>query len=158
MSFYCWFEYKGIIKEEYRDDIEKAVNAKSWAAVESEKLRTVLSEFMELDNEDSVLNRMFSKCLPLKRAVSYDKETGVLFLKHEYNAVGDAWQTDNFAAVFLPFITREILIYNTGDEGLKKDDEAVIVIDGDPCKDDSAGFKLDMIEADRKNNNVSKEN
>ena len=44
MSFYCWFTYSGIIKEEYRNDIEKAVHAKNWAAVESEKLRMVLSE------------------------------------------------------------------------------------------------------------------
>ena len=120
MSFYCWFTYKGIIKEEYRNDIEKAVHAKSWTAVESEKLRMVLSDYMELDNEDSVLNCMFAECSKLKRAVSFEKETGVLYLKHEYNAVGDAWQTDNFTSGFLPFITKEILAYYTGDEGMKK--------------------------------------
>ena len=155
MSFYCWFEYKGIIKEEYRNDIEKAVNAKNWAAIESKKLRKVLSDFMELDNEDSVLNSMFIKSKRLKRSVIYDKETGLLHINHEYNAVRDAWQTDNFTQWFIPFITKEILAYYTGDEGLKNNDDAVISIDGDLCMDDTAGFKQDMLEADRKYQNIS---
>ena len=27
MSFYCWFEYRGIIKEQFREDIERAINS-----------------------------------------------------------------------------------------------------------------------------------
>ena len=50
----------------------------------------------------------------------YDKETGILYIKYEYNASHDSWQTYDFTSDFLPYITEEILIYNTGDEALEE--------------------------------------
>lgn len=111
MSFYCWFEYRGIIKEQFREDIERAVNAKNWTAVRSDILKTILSQYVDQDEEYYNVNGMLEYSI-----AKYDKETGILYIKYEYNASHDAWQTYDFISDFLPHITEEILIYNTGDE------------------------------------------
>ena len=115
MSFYCWFEYRGIIKEQFRDDIERAVNAKNWTAVRSDILKTILSQYVDQDEEYYNVNGMLEYSI-----AKYDKETGILYIKYEYNASHDAWQTYDFTFDFLPYITKEILIYNTGDEAYEE--------------------------------------
>ena len=120
MSFYCWFEYRGIIKEQFREDIERAVNAKNWTAVRSDVLRRVLSQYMNQDNEYCNVNCMLENIGSADSMANYDKETGILYIKHAYNASHDAWQTYDFTFDFLPYITEEILIYNTGDEAYEE--------------------------------------
>ena len=115
MSFYCWFEYRGIIKEQFREDIERAVNAKNWTAVRSDILKTILSQYVDQDEEYYNVNGMLEYSI-----AKYDKETGILYIKYEYNASHDAWQTYDFTFDFLPYITKEILIYNTGDEAYEE--------------------------------------
>ena len=115
MSFYCWFEYRGIIKEQFREDIERAVNAKNWTAVRSDILKTILSQYVDQDEEYYNVNGMLEYSI-----AKYDKETGILYIKYEYNASHDAWQTYDFISDFLPYITEEILIYNTGDEAYEE--------------------------------------
>ena len=115
MSFYCWFEYKGIIKEQFREDIESAVNAKKWTAVRSDILKTILTQYVNQDEEYCNVNDMLEYSI-----AKYDKETGILYIKYEYNASHDAWQTYDFTFDFLPYITKEILIYNTGDEAYEE--------------------------------------
>lgn len=115
MSFYCWFEYRGIIKEQFREDIERAVNAKNWTAVMSDILKTILSQYVDQDEEYYNVNGMLEYSI-----AKYDKETGILYIKYEYNASHDAWQTYDFISDFLPYITEEILIYNTGDEAYEE--------------------------------------
>ena len=115
MSFYCWFEYRGRIKEQFRKDIERAVNAKNWTAVRSDILKTILSQYVDQDEEYYNVNGMLEYSI-----AKYDKETGILYIKYEYNASHDAWQTYDFTFDFLPYITKEILIYNTGDEAYEE--------------------------------------
>ena len=115
MSFYCWFEYRGIIKEQFREDIERAVNAKNWTAVRSDILKTILSQYVDQDEEYYNVNGMLEYSI-----AKYDKETGILYIKYEYNASHDAWQTYDLTFDFLPYITEEILIYNTGDEAYEE--------------------------------------
>lgn len=115
MSFYCWFEYKGRIKERFREDIERAVDAKSWTAVRSDILKTILSQYVNQDDEYCNVNGMLEY-----GTAKYDKETGILYIKYEYNASHDAWQTYDFTSGFLPYITEEILIYNTGNEAYEE--------------------------------------
>ena len=115
MSFYCWFEYRGRIKEQFRKDIERAVNAKNWTAVRSDILKTILSQYVDQDEEYYNVNGMLEYSI-----AKYDKETGILYIKYEYNASHDAWQTYDFTFDFLPYITEEILIYNTGDEAYEE--------------------------------------
>ena len=115
MSFYCWFEYRGRIKDRFREDIEKAVNAKNWTAVGSDTLKTILSKYIAPDAEYCNVNGMLEYS-----TARYDKETGILYIKYEYNASHDAWQTYDFTSDFLPYITGEILIYNTGDEAYEE--------------------------------------
>ena len=115
MSFYCWFEYRGIIKEQFREDIERAVNAKNWTAVRSDILKTILFQYVDQDEEYYNVNGMLEYSI-----AKYDKETGILYIKYEYNASHDAWQTYDFISDFLPYITEEILIYNTGDEAYEE--------------------------------------
>ena len=88
MSFYCWFEYKGIIKEQFREDIERAINVKNWIAVRSDILKTILSQYVDQDEEYYNVNGMLEYSI-----AKYDKETGILYIKYEYNASHDAWQT-----------------------------------------------------------------
>ena len=88
MSFYCWFEYRGRIKEQFRKDIERAVNAKNWTAVRSDILKTILSQYVDQDEEYYNVNGMLEYSI-----AKYDKETGILYIKYEYNASHDAWQT-----------------------------------------------------------------
>ena len=115
MSFYCWFEYRGRIKEQFRKDIERAVNAKNWTAVRSDILKTILSQYVDQDEEYYNVNGMLEYSI-----AKYDKETGILYIKYEYNASHDAWQIYDFTSDFLPYITGEILIYNTGDESYEE--------------------------------------
>jgi len=115
MSFYCWFEYRGIIKEQFREDIERAINVKNWIAVRSDILKTILSQYVDQDEEYCNVNGMLEYSI-----AKYDKETGILYIKYEYNASHDAWQTYDFISDFLPYITEEILIYNTGDEAYEE--------------------------------------
>ena len=115
MSFYCWFEYRGRIKEQFRKDIERAVNAKNWTAVRSDILKTILSQYVDQDEEYYNVNGMLEYSI-----AKYDKETGILYIKYEYNASHDAWQIYDFTSDFLPYITEEILIYNTGDEAYEE--------------------------------------
>ena len=115
MSFYCWFEYRGRIKEQFRKDIERAVNAKNWTAVRSDILKTILSQYVDQDEEYYNVNGMLEYSI-----AKYDKETGILYIKYEYNASHDAWQTYDFTFDFLPYITKEILIYNTGDQAYEE--------------------------------------
>lgn len=143
MSFYCWFEYRGKIKEPFRDDIESAVNEKNWAAVQSDTLRKVLSDYMDQDNENSNVNCMLETIESTDRIVQYNKETGILYIKYEYNASHDAWQTYDFTSGFLPYITEEILTYHTGNEAFEESE-------GIPYRDDTEDFKRNMDYTDAK--------
>lgn len=137
MSFYCWFEYRGKIKEQFREDIERAVNAKNWTAVRSDTLRTVLSKYIDLDDEYSNVNCMLEGIESVDRIVKYNKESGILYIKYEYNASHDAWQTYDFTNDFLPYITEKILTYNTGDEAFEESE-------GISYRDDTEDFKKNM--------------
>ena len=41
MSYYCSFTYKGIVKPEYRKDVELAALHQNWGAVQSEELKVL---------------------------------------------------------------------------------------------------------------------
>ncbi|MBQ9460630.1 MAG: hypothetical protein IJU51_01760 [Clostridia bacterium] len=45
MSYYCSFEYKGIVKPKYRRDIETAFSDHSWTAVQSEELKLLFENW-----------------------------------------------------------------------------------------------------------------
>ena len=96
------------------------MNAKNRTSVSSEILRTILSQYIDPDDEYCNVNCMLENIGSADSMANYDKETGILYIKYAYNASHDAWQIYDFTSDFLPYITGEILIYNTGDEAYEE--------------------------------------
>lgn len=96
------------------------MNAKNRTSVSSEILRTILSQYIDPDDEYCNVNCMLENIGSADSMANYDKETGILYIKYEYNASHDAWQIYDFTSDFLSYITGEISIYNTGDEAYEE--------------------------------------
>lgn len=114
MSYYCSFEYKGIVKPKYRNDIATAVAAKSWTAVQSEELKILFRNW-----DDYGLIFISSSRKPFANDYfRYDPDSGLLEIKYTYNYISDNYNTENFIYTHLPFITERIIFFHEWEEAL----------------------------------------
>ncbi len=114
MSYYCSFEYKGIVKTKYRRDIETVVSNKNWTAVQSEELKILFEHW-----DDYGLIFISNSRKPFEDDYfRYDPDSGLLEIKYTYNYVRDNYNTENFIYTHLPFITEKIIFFHEWEEGM----------------------------------------
>ena len=114
MSYYCSFEYKGIVKPEYRRDIETAVSSKNWTTVHSEELKILFENW-----DDYSLIFISSSRKPFENDhFRYDPDSGLLEIKYTYNYITDNYNTEKFIDTQLPFITEKIIFFYEWEEDL----------------------------------------
>lgn len=114
MSYYCSFEYKGIVKPKYRRDIETAVSKGNWTAVQSEELKILFKNW-----DDYGLIFISSRRKPFENDYfRYDPDSGLLEIKYTYNYISDNYNTEKFLDTHLPFITEKIIFFHEWEENL----------------------------------------
>lgn len=114
MSYYCSFEYKGIVKPKYRRDIETAVSSKNWTAVQSEELKILFRNW-----DDYGLIFISNSRKPFENDYfRYDPDSGLLEIKYTYNYISDNCNTEKFLDTHLPFITEKVIFFHEWEEDL----------------------------------------
>lgn len=118
MSFYAANWYKGVIKPEFADDMERIWQARDWAEAENEELyalvkRGLFGETIFIPSYDYI--RDFIKDLPDNY---YDKETRILCYGVSANDRGkNGLKRRNMFETILPFITESVISFYEWDEG-----------------------------------------
>ena len=108
MSLYVVDWYKGVIKPEYADDMERIWQARDWAAAEGDDLSALISRGLRRET------LFIPKCSMLDEVPenSYDRETRVLCYGMSVNKHGDWWlRSRNMFHFILPFITERVLLF-----------------------------------------------
>lgn len=119
MSYYCSFEYKGIVKLKYRKDIEIAVSNQNWTTVQSKELKILFENW----DDYSLIFTSNSREPFEDDYFRYDPDNGLLEIKYTYNYCSDNYNTERFMQVPLPFITEKILFFHEWDESLYESDK-----------------------------------
>ena len=114
MSYDGSFEDRGIVKPEYRRDIETAVSNKNWTAVHSEELKLLFKNW-----DDYRLIFVSNSRKPFEDDYfRYDPDSGLLEIKYTYNYISDNYNTEEFLDTHLPFITEKVIFFHEWEEDL----------------------------------------
>lgn len=132
MSYICWMKYRGIIKDKYRVDMNRAVQCSSWEALQNHDLEVLL-----LDNNIDIKSKKFDNIL--NDNIEYSEKSGMLNIEYFWDCSGEKSDTDRFIMILLPFITKDILIYCVGNDFMVDNDR-------EPYVDVISCFKQNMME------------
>lgn len=112
MSYYVASWYKGVIKPEFADDMERIWQARDWAAAENELLSGMVEEGLDGDTEFIPIFDYLNNLIKGISENSYEKETRILRYGMAANIYGKYGRIRrNIFETILPLITERVISY-----------------------------------------------